>query len=144
MFNQTLEAASVPNSGSKEIIPIYVPISSTEPDYKLNNGSPYEVLVENIGEAWALNQTSHSLYPVYNNSATVKVTAYYPYVEETDHPYYYFGVAVLALAAITAVLPYAPQMMRKTKKLLLKEETKQDITISGHNASRPQTSPLGI
>lgn len=51
-----------------------------------------------------------------NNVALVDLETYYPFVEETEYPYFYFGVAFLVLMALTILLPYL-FALRKTNRV---------------------------
>jgi len=96
---------------------ILVPISPKEPGYY--RGSPqsdYKVRIANLGTF------GRATFP--NNTASITLQTEAAYIEETGHPYYYYGVAFLTLAIITAVLPYLPALARKTTKTLHKNRLK--------------------
>lgn len=113
LYNQTHTGPYQSEQGTKIGYTIQVPISPVEPGYKYgNNGSPYEVRIANLGKVSPSGET------LPNNTASVNLQTKSPYIEETDYPYYYHGVAFMAIAIITAVLPYLPLLARKTAKTL--------------------------
>jgi hypothetical protein len=120
LFNQTRGENNGEYIGlsSKVTYHILVPISPNEPGYNYGfRGSSYVVRVADLGRAWMSNNSKFEL--IYNNSASVKIVSSNPFIEETDHPYYYFGVTFLFVAIVTALLPYLPMI-----KFLLKKSAK--------------------
>lgn len=99
-------------SFSKLTYTIKVPIMYPQEKGMLvsNSFSNYNTNITNLGTAMLYhppNSTSRSgsTSIVSNNTGSLYVKISYPLVEQTDYPYFYYGLALIILAATTAVLP---------------------------------------
>jgi DNA-binding transcriptional ArsR family regulator len=110
LFNDTRNGPYHSEEGSSIGYTILVPISK-ESEYAYgNNGLFYEFRITNLG-----SQTISGVLP--NSVASINLTTDYPYIEETDYPYLYYGIAFLVLAVFSAIIVCLWMFERKRRDM---------------------------
>ena len=96
---------------------VLVPLKSPkEQGYLLDGLSLYDVKITNLGK-W----TDYNGGILLNYNASIGLKTSYPFIEKTDYPYFYHGVTFIALALVTASLPYLLPLTRHVAKRLRSE-----------------------
>jgi DNA-binding transcriptional ArsR family regulator len=98
LLNQTRDGPSYPEQGTTLTYTILVPISPDEPAYSYGNGrSDYAVRIANLGKAIPSGE-------IQEGTGFVKLTTYYPYIHQIEHPYTYYSIIVTIIAILTTII----------------------------------------
>jgi len=98
---------------------ILVPLKSPkEQGYLLDGFSLYDVKITNLGKNAGPDGGTLSNY-----TASIGLKTSYPFIEETNYPYFYHGVSFIALALVTALLPYLPALTKHMAKRLRSKQS---------------------
>ena len=84
-----------------------------------NGYANYNVTITNLCREKIVREPSGNVHFVTlptNGSLGMKTS--YILVEKTDSPYFHYGLTLIVLAMMLAVLPYLPLLMRKTAKII--------------------------
>lgn len=131
IYNQTHEgpAGSQEENGSylfsRLSYTIQIPVESPQEKGMLVSNSfvEYTLNVTNLGTATLVRPSANfsgrvTFVNLTGNTGSLNLQTSYPLIERTDYPYFYYGVTIIALAIIIAVMPYLPMLARKTAKTL--------------------------
>ncbi len=108
LYNQTWNGPLQPESGTTVSYTIQVPLASPiAQGYLLGSGfAVYETAVTNLGRETVVNDSlgNGAMVTVPNHTGSLSLQTSYPVIEETDYPYFYYGVAFIVIAVTAAVL----------------------------------------
>jgi len=123
IFNETREGPYHSEQGTTLGYTILVPLTSPkEHGYQLDGFTLYNVNITNLGKmSLGTNGTTLTLP---NYTASIKLQTSYPYFEETDYPYSYYGVAFMVLAVVIGLSPYLPALVKQNRKRLHANQSK--------------------
>jgi hypothetical protein len=101
LYNETLFGPFYSEQGTTLKHEIFVPLSQEKlgDTYSLP-GWTLEVRVANLGKT----SERYEIEP--NHNAIIKIDTYYPYIKQTDYPYFYYGITLIIVAVVIAILPY--------------------------------------
>lgn len=117
IYNETLLGPYDPHATVKH--DVLVPLKSLkEQGYLLNGLSLYNVSITNLGK-W----TDYNRGILLNYTASIGLETSYPFIEETDYPYFYHGIIFIALALVTALLPYLLPLTKHAAERLRGEQS---------------------
>jgi DNA-binding transcriptional ArsR family regulator len=128
IHNETRVGPVMPEDGTTLRYTIKVPLKSPEEKglSVADSFAFYNTTITNMGKTTVIRDSSGNgktvLLP--NNTGSFNLQTSYPLIEETNYPYFYFGVAFLALATATIMFPFIPALVKKTGKLK-QESTKK-------------------
>ncbi len=104
---------------------IQIPVKSPQEKGMLISNSfvEYTLNVTNLGTAtlhlFSADSSGRGTFTnITNNTGSLNLQTSYPLIERTDYPYFYYGLTLIALAIVIAVLPYLPMLARKTVKIV--------------------------
>jgi len=124
IYNETLDGPLEPENGVALTYTIRVPLRSPEEKgfSVANSFASYNTLITNLGKEAVINDSfgREKIVVLPNYTGSLSLQASYPVVEETGYPYFYYGVAFLILATITAALPYMYASIAQMAKRLTK------------------------
>jgi DNA-binding transcriptional ArsR family regulator len=124
VYNQTRQGPFFPedeeNAGSTGYT-IHVPLQSPKEKGVLdaNGYANYNVTITNLGREKIVREPSGNVHFITlpSNGSLIMKTSYL-FIEKTDSPYFYYGLTLIVLAIMLAVLPYLPMLTRKTAKTI--------------------------
>jgi DNA-binding transcriptional ArsR family regulator len=101
LYNETLFGPFYSEQGTTLKHEIFVPLSQEKlgDTYGLP-GWTLEVSVANLGK------TAERYEIELNHEAIIKIDTYYPYIKQTEYPYFYYGITLIIVAVVIAILPY--------------------------------------
>ena len=128
IYNETWNGPWYPENGTALSYTIRVPLKSPEEKGLLvaNSFAIYNTTVINLGKETVVSDSSgrEKIVVLPNYTGSLSLQTSYPVIEETNYPYFYYGVAFFVLAMVTAVLPYTYALAKQMAKRLQNSRAK--------------------